>query len=1036
MTKILAKLKIHQKLQLGFGVMVFLTLIVVGLNYLSGIQATADIKRSANFLMPTALTSANARTTLLMMLADIRGYLVLGEPEFRQRYEENKEQFVKQLTQMKQLSTQSATSNNQQQLVELEQKFIVWSALPEQMFQLHDDPILNQPAFRIMAEEGEGPLTVIFPQLNELIKLQAKREATPKNLQLLRDMADFQGSFSSIVSNVRAYLITLNSSQKFQYQASLAANQSAWERLVSQRDILTSKQQNILNNIAQSRNLFLPLPKRMFAAIEGDHAREDLFLLSTQAEPLAEDMLNLLDGLVVSQQTLLQTNLSNGAELLATTRVGVLFGGVVALVLGGGMAYLFNRQIAGPLKQLTLATTEIATGNLNVALEVEREDEIGSLMKAFKVMINNLSAQNAIADTISQSLDLETILAVALEHTLKVIGVEAGAIYLVDANKELMSLEVHTGLSPHFVTSMQNIRVGEGVSGQAVSLKRPVLSDNINYPTERSVMIDEQLQIMISVPLIANSEAVGVLTVGTGQLRQFTEQELALLVSIGQQVGVGAENARLFAETTKAKEKADLANQAKSEFLSSMSHELRTPLNGILGYAQILKRNDTITTFQRNGLDIIQSSGDHLLTLITDILDLSKIEAGKMELQPASIYLPNFLAGVAGMIRMRAEQKKLLFSYEPAPDLPSGIEVDEKRLRQILLNLLGNAIKFTDKGQVSFRILDLGFQLSDLETDETDKIDNRNAEIKTLKFEISDTGIGIPPEQLETIFQPFEQVGDRRKQAQGTGLGLAISRQLVQAMGSELQVESVADQGSKFWFELTVPVIKGLSQLEDKKPKRTITGYQGTRRKVLVVDDKEYNISVLTNMIEPLGFEISTARNGQEAISQTQTIRPDIIFMDMIMPVMTGFEATQEIRKLPELQGITIVGASASAFEEDKKRVTLVGCDAFLAKPISEQELLEVLEELLDLQWNYLEQTETSPDSADQIKDDTEPELLLPPQEVLTQLYNLADVGNMRKIRRQTSQLEEQYQPFAQQVEAFAKGFQKKQLLAFLEQYV
>ncbi|MDM8531099.1 ATP-binding protein [Anaerolineales bacterium HSG25] len=563
--------------------------------------------------------------------------------------------------------------------------------------------------------------------------------------------------------------------------------------------------------------------------------------------------------------------------------------------------------------------------------------------------------------------------------------------------------------------------------------------DRVNS-TEAEIVRQLQIRALILLPVHSSQIQLGVLLLQGTDPYQFSQQEIRPYLSMLGQLATAIENRQLFAETIKAKEeaeeaekKADLANKAKSEFLSSMSHELRTPLNGILGYAQILKRDEeTLTTLQRDGLDVIQSSGNHLLTLITDILDLSKIEAGKMELQPDPIYLPSFLEGVAGMVRMRAEQKKLLFNYKPASDLPTGIEVDEKRLRQILLNLLGNAVKFTDKGQISFQILDLGIQSSEAETD------TQPATIRKLRFEVTDTGVGITPEDLAKVFHPFEQVGDQQKQIQGTGLGLAISQQLVEAMGGELRVESIAGQGSTFWFELLVPTATGLTQLNQKKLTKKVTGYRGSRRKVLVVDDKEYNISVLLNMIEPLGFEISTARNGQEAIQQTQTMRPDIIFMDMIMPIMTGFEATQEIRKLPELQGIVIVGASASAFEEDKKRVALVGCDAFLAKPIDEQELLEVLQELLDLQWEYASDRKTDGRSVAQTDnaDNLPTSMDLPPQAKLEEFLKLAKRRRLQKIQKLAVELEQsdnRYRPFATELQALANSFNTKAVVKFLE---
>ncbi|VXD23509.1 Integral membrane sensor hybrid histidine kinase [Planktothrix serta PCC 8927] len=469
-----------------------------------------------------------------------------------------------------------------------------------------------------------------------------------------------------------------------------------------------------------------------------------------------------------------------------------------------------------------------------------------------------------------------------------------------------------------------------------------------------------------------------------------------------------------------AKEKADAANQAKSEFLANMSHELRTPLNGILGYAQILEQLEPLTEKGRRGVDVIQQCGYHLLTLINDVLDLSKIEARKMELYPTDFHFPAFLEGVVEICKIKAQQKGIQFNYRPQENLPIGICSDEKRLRQVLINLLGNAIKFTEKGSVTFSI-----QATPIPPNSR----------YHLHFEIQDTGVGMTSEQLERIFLPFEQVGETKKNTEGTGLGLAISQKIVSLMGSQLQVQSQLKEGSIFWFDVELPEAKEWANTSRNIHKGIVNGYLGKQRKIIIVDDNWANRSVIVNLLEPIGFEVIEANNGQEGLDKAKAIFPDFIITDLVMPVMDGFALINQLRQLPQLKDTVIIASSASVFDSDQHRSLDAGANAFLPKPVSADLLLELLQVHLNLEWIYLSAESPVPDQ--NLPSNSQPETPEIPIEILSHLYELAQEGDADGILAEAHLIQTHYPPyfaFTQQVIRLAENFQLKKLRELLSQ--
>jgi hypothetical protein len=466
-------------------------------------------------------------------------------------------------------------------------------------------------------------------------------------------------------------------------------------------------------------------------------------------------------------------------------------------------------------------------------------------------------------------------------------------------------------------------------------------------------------------------------------------------------------------ELTVARDQAEAANRSKTVFLANMSHELRTPLNAVIGFSQLMDKDPALSEKQRHNAEVIQRSGHHLLTLINDVLELSKIESGKMRLMEEETSPAELLHEVADMMRGRAEQNGLTLVLE-APDLPPGALLDTVKLRQVLLNLLSNAVKFTRHGGVVLRV----------------KTQAAGEGKARLEFSVSDTGIGIAPEDLHRIFEPFEQAGTPSANQAGTGLGLTISRQYLHMMGSELAVESTPGQGTSFMFTLLVQTCDTPAARQGAHGR--VIGLEAAERgkRILVVDDNPETRLLFRDLLEPFGFEIAEAEDGSQVKERVDSFQPELILMDWRMPQMDGLEAMRRLRAGGNACQPRVVILTAYAFEENRQEALAAGADDFMRKPVNEAELYAVLEKQLGV--HFMRETGTPHQGGQKQAELSAADLACLSVQARARLTEAVRELNPAKIAAELAQIRAENPELAARLLALAENMQYRQFWQLL----
>jgi len=711
-------------------------------------------------------------------------------------------------------------------------------------------------------------------------------------------------------------------------------------------------------------------------------------------------------------------------------------GKIVPIESRGTPIYDQNGQVIYAIVAFQDITDRIQAQKLLTDYNQNLEAQIAERTEALKYQA---AVDHLLSSIARQFMNQEA--AIALNLILKMVaeflGAERGCFFeYTEDQKEYILLDEWcvSGINSLFYPARANTVFNYSWANELLLKGEPIVISNIaNLPPEaakeKSLFQSQGIQSVASVPIILAEKVVGFFGVDTvTYAKNWQPEDIHLLQRVGELVAIARSRYKAEEAMRLAKEKAEAANQAKSTFLANMSHELRTPLNVILGYTQLMERDTTLNHRQKDFLSTINRSGEHLLHLINDVLEMSKIESGRTIFYPVAFELNKLLTTLQEMFAVRAKVKKLKLFFDFAEDLPQYVITDQGKLRQVLINLLSNAVKFTQNGHI---ILRASCQKN---------LEAPPQKIK-LCFAIEDTGKGIAPTEIKELFQPFVQTKTGLQTQEGTGLGLAISRQFVQLMGGTIQVKSILGQGSTFSFEIEAQLADSATIICATPEKRVVKlAPNQPNYRILAVDDHQENCHLIANLLKLVGFATRTAANGEEAIACWQDWQPHLVWMDMRMPVMDGYEATQRIRQLeaqlPQKPPTIIIALTASAFDEQQIQATIAGCDDFVGKPFREQEIFEKISHYLGVSYIYEDKTSDQTPQTNTANDNLpESSLEVMPKEWLQQLHQASLRVNSKLITQLIQQIPEEHRTLADNLTNLVNQFRFDIILELTDKY-